>query len=142
MSTSAIFPAQSSYQPSGSQSAFGQDFSQLVSSLKSGNLSGAQQAYSALGQLQSNGQGPSANPNSPVSQALSELGQALQSGSLSGAQQALSTLQQSHGGHRPHGHHHASDGSATDSSAATTATSSVTAAPSTVSGANAVNITV
>jgi hypothetical protein len=136
MSISAIFTAQSSYQPSSSQSTFAQDFRQLVGSLNSGDLSGAQQAYSALSQLQSSGQGPSANPNNPISQVLSQIGQALQNGSLSGAQQALSSLQQSHSGHHSHGHHHGSGDSATTSSSA-----AATTGFSTVSGANAVNIT-
>ena len=113
MSTS-VFPTQSSYQPPSSQSSFAQDFSQLASSLQSGNLSGAQQAYSALNQLQSSGQGASANPNSPVSQVLSQIGKALQNGDLSGAKQALSSLQ-SHGGRRSQGHHHPGGGTATDS---------------------------
>jgi hypothetical protein len=127
MSISAIFPAQSSYQPpSSAQSTFAQDFSQLVSSVNSGDLSGAQQAYSALSQLQSSGQGPSANPNNPVSQALSQIGQALQNGSLSGAQQALSSLQQSHSGHHSHGHHHGGGGSTSTSSSAAATTGSST----------------
>ncbi len=139
MSISAISAAQTSYQPSSSQSTFAQDFSQLLSSLKSGDLAGAQQAYSSLSQLQSSGQGPSANPNSPASQALSQIGQALQSGDLSGAQQALASLQQAHGGHHSHGHHHASGGSAADGSAA--ASTSTTAGPGAQSGAGAVDIT-
>jgi hypothetical protein len=139
MSITAISPAQSSYQPSGSQSAFGQDFSQLVSSLNSGDLSGAQQAYSALSQLQSSGQGPSANSNNPVSQALSQIGQALQNGNLGGAQQALSSLQQSKGSHHSHGHHHGGGGASASTAASTT--SSTATDPGTVSGTNTVNIT-
>jgi hypothetical protein len=68
----------------------------LVSSLKSGDLSGAQQAYASLSQLQTNG---SANPNG-FAQALSQIGQALQSGDLAGAQQALSSLQRPRGARR------------------------------------------
>jgi hypothetical protein len=140
MSISAISPAQSSFQPSSSQSAFGQDFSQLVSALKSGNLSGAQQAYAALSQLQNSRQGPSANPNSPALQALGQIGQALQNGNLSGAQEALSSLQQSHGGHHSHGHghHHASGGSASSGSATT---SSSAAGVSATLDTNALNVT-
>lgn len=134
MSTSAIFPTQSSYQPPSSQSSFVQDFSQLVSSLQSGNMPGAQQAYSALNQLQSSGQGASANPNSPVSEALSQIGRALQNGDLNGAQQALSSLQ-SHGGRRSHGHYHPSGGSATDSATI------LPASGSTVSNTNVIDVT-
>jgi outer membrane protein assembly factor BamD (BamD/ComL family) len=104
------------FQSQTNQANFRQTFNQLVSALNSGDLSTAQQAFSALSQLQSNGQGPSANSNSPLAKALSQIGQALQSGDLAGAQQALSTLQQAHQGHH-HGHHghHGGDGSSTSS---------------------------
>jgi hypothetical protein len=115
-----------------SQSGFRQEFGQLVSSLNSGDLSGAGQAYATLSQLQSSGQGPSTNPNSPVSQALAQIGQALQSGDLGAAQQALSSLQQSHGGHHHHGHHGGSAGAS-----AVTSTSTPTSSPS----GNALNVT-
>jgi hypothetical protein len=58
----------------------------LVSSLRSGDLSGAQQAYLSLSQLQTN------DPNGVFAQAMSKIGQALQSGDLASAQQALSSL--------------------------------------------------
>jgi hypothetical protein len=60
----------------------------LVTSLNSGDLSGAQQAYSSLTQLERFG-----NPNGPFVRAMSEIGQALQSGDLPAAQQALSSLE-------------------------------------------------
>jgi hypothetical protein len=60
----------------------------LVTSLNSGDLSGAQQAYSSLNELQRFG-----NPNGPFVRAMSEIGQALQSGDLPAAQQALSSLE-------------------------------------------------
>jgi hypothetical protein len=65
-----------------------QSFVALVSSLNSGDLAGAQQAYSSLNQLQR-----FANPNGQFAQAMSEIGQALQGGDLTGAQQALPSLQ-------------------------------------------------
>jgi hypothetical protein len=65
-----------------------QSLAALASSLNSGDLSGAQQAYSSLSQLQR-----FANPNRPFGQALSQIGQALQNGDLPAAQQALSSLQ-------------------------------------------------
>jgi hypothetical protein len=74
-----------------------QSFVALVSSLKSGDLSGAQQAYQSLSQLQTNG---AANPNGAFAQAMSQIGQALQSGDLAGAQQALSSLPQGRGANR------------------------------------------
>ena len=67
-----------------------QSFVVLVNSLNSGDLPGAQQAYSSLSQLQRFG-----NPNGQFAQAMSEIGQALQGGDLTGAQQALSSLQRS-----------------------------------------------
>jgi hypothetical protein len=65
----------------------------LVSALSSDDLSGAQQAYSALSQLQGGGQAQLANANGPFAQAMSRVGQALESGDLTGAQQALASLQ-------------------------------------------------
>jgi hypothetical protein len=141
MSISAISPASSIYQPSSTQSAFSQDFSQLANSITSGNLSGAQQAYSSLSQLLSSVQGPSAtNPNNPLTQALGQIGQALQNGNLSGAQQALSSLQQAKGSHHSHGHHHGGGGGA--STSASTSATTTAAASSTVSGTNTLNVTV
>src|SRR5215469_3358856 len=75
-----------------------QSFGALVSSLNSGDLSGAQQAYASLSQLANNDQGRLANPNGPFAQAMSRIGQALQSGDLAGAQQALSSLRRQRDG--------------------------------------------
>ena len=87
---------------------FRQTFMQMVKSIKSGDLSDAQQAYSDLSQMQSNGQGPAAN--TPFGHALTQIGQALQSGDIGSAQQALTALgQQMHGAH--HHHHHRSTSS-------------------------------
>jgi hypothetical protein len=61
-----------------------QSFAALVNSLSSGNLAGAQQAFSSLSQLQS-----FADPNGPFAQTISQIGQALKRGDLSGAQHAL-----------------------------------------------------
>lgn len=77
-----------------------QSFVALVSSLESGDLSGAQQAYSSLSQLQGDGQGRFANPNGPLAQAMTRIGKALQSGDLAGAQQAISSLRRPRGGTR------------------------------------------
>lgn len=65
-----------------------QSLAALVTSLNSGDLSAAQQAYSSLSQFQR-----FANPNRPFGQAMSQIGQALQNGDLSAAQQALTSLQ-------------------------------------------------
>jgi len=78
-------------------------FRQLADAVQSGDLSTAQEAFTALTQ---------SNPNllttsSPLGQDLNALGQALQSGDVTAAQQALQNLQtdaQKLG--RGHGHHH------------------------------------
>ena len=88
---------------------------QLAQSLQSGDLSGAQKAYTSLQQTLGTDASSSTNP---LNKDLSSLGQALQSGNLSGAQQAFAQLGQdaqtsagseaggkSHGAH--HHHHHA-----------------------------------
>jgi hypothetical protein len=69
-----------------------QTFAALVTSLNSGDLPGAQQAYSSLRQLQNGDQGRFANPGEPFAQAMSQIGEALQGGDLTGAQRALASL--------------------------------------------------
>ncbi len=76
-----------------------QDFDQLFQAVQSGSLPGAQQAYSALQQLQPTvpnvATGSAAAPASgAVATDWSALGTALQSGSLSSAQSAFAKLQQ------------------------------------------------
>jgi hypothetical protein len=73
-----------------------QSLAALVTSLNSGDLSGAQQAYSSLNELQR-----FANPNGPFGQAMGQIGQALQLGDLPAAQQALSSLQPARAGRAP-----------------------------------------
>jgi hypothetical protein len=136
MATSAISNSIPTYQALNQQPDFRQEFRQLVTSLKSGDLDGAQQAYAAISQLQSNGAAPPTNANSPIGQALSQIGQALQKGDLAGAQQALSALsQQAHGTH--HGHHHR--GGATSAGASASGASTDANASSDGSG-NTINI--
>ncbi|HUW36532.1 MAG TPA: hypothetical protein VMV91_04300 [Rhodocyclaceae bacterium] len=97
---------QSAWQPSRHRAL--QDFDQLFQAMQSGSLSGAQQAYAALQQLQpavaaaSSGSAAAtgsvatvaATDGNPVSSDWSSLGIALQSGSLSSAQGAFAKLQQ------------------------------------------------
>ena len=125
MAVSAISGSATSYPPAAQQSEFRQDFRKLIDSITAGDLSGAQQAYSALAQAQDAVQGPASDPNSPFAKALNQIGQALQNGDLSGAQQAIASLsQQSQGAHRHHHHHHggssSSDASAVAATPATT----------------------
>jgi hypothetical protein len=72
-----------------------QAFAALTSSLNAGDLSGAQQAWSSLGEFQRLG-----NPNGPFAQAISQIGQALQNGDLPAAQQALASLRTRGGNNR------------------------------------------
>lgn len=70
-----------------------QDYSQLATSLQSGNLAGAQSAYSNLQQLVQEFQGSSSSGSTTIQSDFSTLGQDLQSGNLTGAQSAFSQLQ-------------------------------------------------
>jgi len=68
------------------------DFEQLADDLESGNLTGAQQDVSALGQdIPATQQGSS----NPMLKSLGNVGQDLQSGNLSSAKQDFATLQSS-----------------------------------------------
>ena len=90
---------------------FRKSFLTLAQAINAGDLSGAQQAYSALTQLQSSNQGLNPDPNSPFAQALNQIGQSLQDGDISGAQQVLASLQQqAQGAHKHHHHHHGGSG--------------------------------
>jgi hypothetical protein len=62
-----------------------QSFSEMMSSLQSGDLAAAQQSFNNLG----------GNGNIQGNSPLAKLGQALQNGDLAGAQQAAQTLQRS-----------------------------------------------
>src|SRR5262249_29022143 len=124
MAVSAVSGAPAAYQPPQQYAEYRQTFGQLVTAIKSGDLSGAQQAYAALSQLQSSGVGPS-NLNSPIAQALNQIGQSLQNGDISGAQSALASLsQQAQGAHHHHHHHH--HGASPPPSDSTTTSSSTT----------------
>ncbi len=70
------------------------DLSQLGSALQSGDLNGAQQAYSELAALGQSGPFANSEPFSKSSraQAFETIGQDLQSGDLAGAQAAFATL--------------------------------------------------
>jgi hypothetical protein len=65
-----------------------QSFVALANALNSGDLSGAQQAYSSLIQVER-----FANPNGQFAQVMSHIGEALQGGDVIEARQALSSLQ-------------------------------------------------
>lgn len=129
-SSTGYLPAASSQNNSAQRRA---DFQQIVQDLQNNELSGAQQAYSALTQTGVDAStvaslsGSSSTSSTSGSSPLDALGQALQNNDLSGAQQALAKLKQAHhgGGH----HHHGGDASmqASTSASSAGATSSLTA---------------
>jgi hypothetical protein len=118
MALSGISPGSAANSPLTPQTDPRLLFMQLAKAITSGDLTGAQQAYSQLTQaLVTGGPGGGANnPSDPFSQALSAIGQALQNDDINGAQQALAALQQqaraSGRGHHHHHRGHASSGAA------------------------------
>ncbi len=109
-----------------------QAFGQLINSIKSGDLSAAQDAYAAFQQT------PGGQSSGPLSQAVGQIGSALQSGDIDGAQQALTTLQQHAKGAHHHGGHHAKPSGGDSSQAAAPATSGASPASS---SANLLDVT-
>jgi hypothetical protein len=82
------------------------DFQQLAQALQSGDLAGAQQAFSALAALTETGSRRGSSQSSQLAQDFNAIGQALQSGDLTGAQQAFATFQQDlQTARAPRGHH-------------------------------------
>jgi hypothetical protein len=122
-----------------------QDFSQLASALQSGDLAGAQSAFSALQSLTSQGQNSTvnstgtsstaSNSGNTISNDFATLGQALQSGNIASAQSAFAQLQtdmqtQQSSGHHHHHHH---GGAGANSSSESTASSTSLPDNSTIS---------
>ena len=70
------------------------DFQQLAQSLQSGDLAGAQAAFTDLTNLSQNSKAGASSSTSQIGQDFAAIGQALQSGDLAGAQQAFATFQQ------------------------------------------------
>jgi len=139
-----------------------QYYQQLASDLKSGNLSGAQQAYGSMQQLLQNEQSSSTASNPQYSQVQKDfaaLGQALSSGNLSQAQSDLSqlqtalkaasqnspsgaeqTLQAAHRGHHHHGH--ASEATSSDTTSSTTTTAATTSTSGSSGGSTGTTVNV
>lgn len=91
------------------QSQRASDFKALEQALNSGDLAGAQKAYSTIQQ-----NAPDKSGNNPFSTDFNAVGQALSSGDLGTAQSAFAKLQQDmqqSGGVKSHHHHHNSQGS-------------------------------
>jgi hypothetical protein len=104
-------PYQTYLQSSSSQSR-SNNFQSLANALQSGNLSGAQSAFSALEQSyqSQNGQSSTSNQNSTINNDFQNLSSALNSGNLSSAQQAFAQLQKDMQSQQT-GHHHHHGGS-------------------------------
>jgi hypothetical protein len=119
-----------------------QDFGQLASALQSGDLTGAQSAFSALQSLISQWQNSTVNSTgcsnlsasgNKIPNDFTALGQALQSGNIADAQNAFAQLQtdiqaQKSDGHHHH-HHHNSGAGSNGSSANGQGTASSTSLP-------------
>ena len=118
MSVSAISSTTNVYQNEFQQ--IKKDFSTLQTSLSSGSLAGAQQAYAALTQdlqavQQTDGEQQTGG-SSQISNNLAAVGNALQSGNITDAQKAFATLTQdlqdalqtqaAQGTQQVYGHHH------------------------------------
>lgn len=161
MSISPISLGYSMLQSSSSSgSSRRQDFTQLANALQSGNLQGAQQAFSNLEQLQggqssssSGGSTTSATPGSgasstnPIANDFAALGQALSSGNLNEAQSAFTQLKTdiqsaqesgSSGGQTQvqghHHHHHHGGGESTSSSSSSSSSGTMSPGSSTSTG--------
>lgn len=92
ISSSSFLPSNSS--PTHNNVRFGEDIRQLGQDLQSGNLSAAQQDFSALQQDGTSGSASPSHSNNPVAQAFNQLSVDLQSGNLAGAQQSYSNIEQ------------------------------------------------
>jgi len=103
MTVSAIFPSSQLNQVNNLQNATQQkrtEFQQLTQALQSGNLTNAQQAFSALTK------GSSGIQSIQLTQDFNTLGSALQSGDLAGARDAYSAVQQGLENSNPMAAHH------------------------------------
>ena len=111
MTVSNITSATNPYSTTGASNSFRKDFKALQSALQSGDLSGAQQAFAALGQdnpnfAQAVSGSNSSRQTNPVRTALQSLQSALQTGDLTGAQSAFTNLTQAlQSAHKTHPHH-------------------------------------
>ena len=105
MSVSAILPSSAQNQVNNLQNANQQrrtEFQQLTQALQFGNLSIAQQAFSALTKSATS----SGVPTVQLTKDLNALGSALQSGNLAGARDAYSAVQQNLRNLNPLAAHH------------------------------------
>ncbi|MGD0626086.1 MAG: hypothetical protein ABSB32_15380 [Thermodesulfobacteriota bacterium] len=135
MSISSISSVTSGYQPTltnwqNKLSQIRQGFNNLASALQAGNLTDAQNAFTALQQLLPNSSagnqtqnGQQGSGQNAFATDFSALGKALQSGDLSAAQTAFAKLQQDTQSVQGHHHHHHHKASASTQSTAPTTSS-------------------
>lgn len=107
-----------------------QDFKDLQSALKSGDLKAAQDAYAKLKQdLPAKSSSDSSSGQGQFGTDLDAIGSALQSNDLSGAQKAFATFQQdaqaARGAHGHHHHHQDSDGDGDNSTSSGSTTTNI-----------------
>jgi len=114
MTVSGITSTSGPKQIDGWQSDFQQrrnSFEQIAQALQAGDLTQAQQAFSALTQ---NAPNSGEAPNGSIKDDFNTLGQALQSGDLDSARKAFATIQQDlqklGQAHHHHHRHHTQDG--------------------------------
>ena len=138
MSVSSINANSYPYAPAAQSVNFqqrAQDFKALQTALQSGDLSSAQQAFSALQHdmprlAQSANATSQTSPVSQLSQDFQSLQSALQSGDLSSAQQAFASLTQDlQSAHKGHHHRHPGQGNSTVSSTSSTTSTNANIAP-------------
>ena len=118
MSVESISSSQNFYQPNVQNNGkqFRQSFNDLAQALQSGDLSGAQSAFSELQQLRQSfqsahhGQGKGNDKNGPLKSDIAALDQALQSGDISKAQEAFKKLQSDMQAMRKNHHQHQTTG--------------------------------
>ena len=129
--------AYNGYQADPSKDQFKQDMQSLQAALQSGDLSGAQDAFTKIQDMQqqraNKGEGQNtqagANGSNPMKKDMDALQSALQSGNVQDAQSAFAQLQtdmKAKGGH--HGHHHHQSSSDSQTSTDTSASNSTATA--------------
>jgi len=93
-----------------------QEFQQLGTDLKSGNLTAAQADFAALQKLQPSGSSSTSSSN-PITQDFNQLAADLKAGNTTAAQQDFTKLQQDYQsqGTQSHHHHHHHGGSSNNS---------------------------
>lgn len=148
MSVQGISSSSSLFTPNAknNSSSIGSDVKNLVTAIQSGDLKGAQNAFSQIQSLIQSTPGASAQQNNgqqrQLSTDLAAIGSALQSGDISGAQVALKKLGQNMQSTAKTRHHHRHHGGGEQSQAAASATGVTAPIGTTSSSGSNVNVLV